>query len=394
MALQKRVSLVPQHRKDLGEGGLRHRQERRAGVDDGAAALFAVTQHLVVDAQGLHAEHPMPVLRLHHGVPAELAEHLRPCEAAEGELAALVLVLAQEHGKHVRFWAANLLERGGHHVGKVELRRLRQPGQPQAEDAVKVEGLERLLRHHGGEDHAHGHAAGPEPVAGEARGLVQAELILDEDAGDLPRAEGDGDLVSGLGLGDDGAVVVDVLGRRGLCPAEALVRLARLRVAIRTGQDQVAAARVKDDLEVHRRRAHANRAPVGALVVHHAANQADCHLLAREVQGEDLAVGLVLYRQAQQLRRRRLRHRLSGLRCLLCRCRRCADLLGILAPPWLLGLRPGHGSNRLPNGRRRRLSGLRCHLAGSRRHCCWQCLLLLWRRKRSAEAGVGEERDR
>mmetsp|Transcript_100329 Transcript_100329/g.292499 ORF Transcript_100329/g.292499 Transcript_100329/m.292499 type:complete len:237 (-) Transcript_100329:109-819(-) len=233
----------------------------------------------------------MPVLRLQHGAPAELALHPPADPAPQGDLTGLALVLCQEDAEDVGPWGSPLPQGARDHVGKVELRGLGEARETEAEDAIKVKGLEGLLRHVRRHDRPQRHAAlqGRGPARPGPLRRVQAELLLHEDPRDLPRPEGDGDLVARIALAHDRAVVVDVLGGGRLAPAVALVHAAGLGVAVGAGQDEVAAAGVEDDLEALRRLAHTDGAPVGALVVHRVSDHGECHLLPGEIQGDGLA---------------------------------------------------------------------------------------------------------
>mmetsp|Transcript_15274 Transcript_15274/g.32136 ORF Transcript_15274/g.32136 Transcript_15274/m.32136 type:complete len:261 (-) Transcript_15274:185-967(-) len=75
-----------------------------------------------------------------------------------------------------------------------------------------------------------------------------------------------------------------------MAPPVPLVHAAGIAVAVGAGEDEMAAACVKDDLEGHRRGAHGERAPIGALVVHHIADGLHSHVLARELQPDELAI--------------------------------------------------------------------------------------------------------
>mmetsp|Transcript_49420 Transcript_49420/g.141655 ORF Transcript_49420/g.141655 Transcript_49420/m.141655 type:complete len:527 (-) Transcript_49420:251-1831(-) len=327
MALQR--CGVPQHLEDLGEGSGRDGDQGGARVHNGgAAAILAELHGYAIHLHGLDLDQPVAEVGMVDRSPSQRFVDMAPGPATNSQLASFLGVLGQEDREGVRGRCADPAGQARHDVGEVELGRLRQTGQAEAQDSVKLEILERLLGHLRGRDDPHAHARrrgrGRLPHVchaalrrGRLRGVVgtrdlqqpcgllglcnlnkalhhllghrrfaHADLLLDENAGDLPRAEAHRDLVAGCAEGHRGAVVVDVLRSRGCTAAVSGMDLASLGVAPRTGKDQVATARVKHDPEGNARRANLQRAPIGALVVRHLAVFLDSHLLPREVQGD------------------------------------------------------------------------------------------------------------
>mmetsp|Transcript_79418 Transcript_79418/g.210856 ORF Transcript_79418/g.210856 Transcript_79418/m.210856 type:complete len:360 (+) Transcript_79418:974-2053(+) len=151
--------------------------------------------------------------------------------------------------------------------------------------------------------------------------LADADDVIDKDAGDLARAEGDANLVPRLTRRNGPTVVVHVHARPRRLAAVALVHLARAAGAIGAGKHEVAAAGVKDNRKGLRRAPHHERAVVrtpdvvSLLTVHRLARQ----LHRKRRGGAHPAVQVQVQRRERQLHRalgrglrRGLRHDLRG----------------------------------------------------------------------------------
>mmetsp|Transcript_11219 Transcript_11219/g.35608 ORF Transcript_11219/g.35608 Transcript_11219/m.35608 type:complete len:421 (+) Transcript_11219:605-1867(+) len=288
---------------------LRHGEERGACVDDGPAlAILAEVHSAVADAQLSDGHLPIAELGESHRGPAHVGEHELWRVAAEGDLAGLLVGIGQKHSE-AGLQQAPLCR---HHAEEAELRRQRQAVQAEAEDAIKSEGVEGLVRHLCGRDKAELHAVGPMAVRVLARILAkhgglgrrqtalrdqpafllraQAQSVVHKLAGDLPGTEGYGDLVARGPGRDGGAVVVHVHCVEGQLPAVAPVDGAGLAEAGLRGDDDVARSGVKDHGELLLLgRAHRDGSEVDALVGDGVCVALHGHPLP--VQGDDEAPG-------------------------------------------------------------------------------------------------------
>mmetsp|Transcript_121215 Transcript_121215/g.350047 ORF Transcript_121215/g.350047 Transcript_121215/m.350047 type:complete len:237 (-) Transcript_121215:326-1036(-) len=221
----------------------------------------------------------MSKFRVHHRHPSELAQKPLRRVAAEGDLADLVVAACQENGE------ARLLQPllRGHHTEEAELRGQGKTLQAQAQNPVEGEGVEGLVAHLDGRDDSQlearrwrrdrrrgcGCCFGAWPCDLNARRSLrtQADVVADNVANDLARAEGDRDLVPRAACWGRLAVVVDVHRVDGHPPLVPPVDLAGLALALAGGHDDMSGAGVEHDGEVlWRRRANGDRPEVDAFV--------------------------------------------------------------------------------------------------------------------------------
>mmetsp|Transcript_21501 Transcript_21501/g.48973 ORF Transcript_21501/g.48973 Transcript_21501/m.48973 type:complete len:329 (-) Transcript_21501:1071-2057(-) len=204
---------VEQKLEELWEDGRWHCDQRRPSVHDGAAAPVPAELDglAIVDSHGLDLHHPLAQRRVVDRVPGDILLGFRRRVASEGDLALFVVVLRQEDREHVWVPALRLHGHRGDDVHRIELRRLGQTIEPEAQHAIELEVVEGVLGHVGRRDHAQAHAVAGELSAplrddGAARGdafreavvedplarsggVAEADHVLDEDSGDLARAE-------------------------------------------------------------------------------------------------------------------------------------------------------------------------------------------------------------
>mmetsp|Transcript_22749 Transcript_22749/g.58002 ORF Transcript_22749/g.58002 Transcript_22749/m.58002 type:complete len:432 (-) Transcript_22749:144-1439(-) len=267
-AVQKVASFPGQQLRDLPieRGG--DAKVGSAGVHDAAAGtILADIQLDTVDADCRDVN--LPVAKISHGDrrPGQRVQHALLVYAAHRDLTSLIILTLREEDTKV---GSADLAMANEHVEGTEVLVHRQAIQAQAEDAVEVEGLERLLRHLDSHDHAHD-AAGRLSLSAcsSLKRATGTDPLVRELACDRASAKANGDLVAELAGQHHGAVHVDRRGRlrgRHVVPP---VDLAGLAGALLRGQDHVAGARVEDDAEHLRGRAHADLAGVGGLVGDH-----------------------------------------------------------------------------------------------------------------------------
>mmetsp|Transcript_28567 Transcript_28567/g.74732 ORF Transcript_28567/g.74732 Transcript_28567/m.74732 type:complete len:562 (-) Transcript_28567:36-1721(-) len=243
------IALHVQPARELVDHVGRASQLGGAGVH-GDLAARAEGLGLVVDGDVLDLHLPVPGVA-GHGLPEHGRGHVLLLDVPEGDLRALRGGVREEHGEQ-RLLQRFATEQPVHHAELGALRHLRQG---QAEDAVKVERGERVVRLVGGADEA--------DVGAQA---ADADVVLHEDTTDLARAEGDRDHVPGGTRLRGRPVRLNILRRVGGLAVEAPVHLARPAAAVRGRHHQVATPRVEHDGECLLRGPDLERAVVGRLM--------------------------------------------------------------------------------------------------------------------------------
>mmetsp|Transcript_2237 Transcript_2237/g.6356 ORF Transcript_2237/g.6356 Transcript_2237/m.6356 type:complete len:309 (+) Transcript_2237:807-1733(+) len=213
----------------------------------------------------------MPQLRVVHWTPRELLDSARLGPAPQRDFTVLSVGGGKEDAKRVWPGALQVPKGVCHDFDEVEFPSLRQTLEAKPQNAIKVEGLERILGERGGRKEAHPHAAEVSrssqcheiPNAGRIQ-ATNANLIFNQHARDLPSAEGYGEGVARTSRRDGPAVGVDVAARGGAGAAVARVCLAGLAVAIHAREHKVTAACVKNHRHLQRRTANHDCAVIGA----------------------------------------------------------------------------------------------------------------------------------
>mmetsp|Transcript_43470 Transcript_43470/g.111926 ORF Transcript_43470/g.111926 Transcript_43470/m.111926 type:complete len:218 (+) Transcript_43470:519-1172(+) len=209
MALQR--CGVPQHLEDLGEGSGRDGDQGGARVHNGgAAAILAELHGYAIHFHGLDLDQPMAEVGMVDRSPSQRFVDMAPGPATNSQLASFLGVLGQEDREGVRGRCADPAGQARHDVGEVELGRLRQAGQAEAQDSVKLEILERLL------GHLRGLYEGR--LRAEVILLAQTESVAHQLPHDRPRADVESNCFARL-LGIEGNVHL-------VCPTNVLCRAA------------------------------------------------------------------------------------------------------------------------------------------------------------------------
>mmetsp|Transcript_56822 Transcript_56822/g.164608 ORF Transcript_56822/g.164608 Transcript_56822/m.164608 type:complete len:360 (-) Transcript_56822:442-1521(-) len=243
---------------EVGEELLHHAIRRRddggAGVEGGEAAVApASIQASAVDHDVLQPEVPHAQLRPREALP----EDFRAADAllvgrAEGHLGVLAIVVhGNPHRESVHLQHACTREI----AHEVEVFPERDPGHPEAQDAIVGEEAEGRVGHAGGLDQA---ALGAQVLL-----RSQANMLARQVAGDCTRTHGQSDDLPRL-VGTDGGLQVidssDLAGRAAQLRVVRVVRHAGQRCAAFRRHDDVPAAGVERHRELLRGKAHIDAA--------------------------------------------------------------------------------------------------------------------------------------